>query len=125
MSGIGSWSGLPHRQFWAFERNGTTGWYIDFERKKDKFGGAIAVVLLGRDIPVGSSTLSVLLGGSTYMDDWNDVSVLFDSSLDVPISRRWAWNNRFVLRFRSDAVVESNPQFNGIFSTGFTFKFTP
>ena len=99
--------------------------YIDFERKKNKLGGAIGMVLLGRDIPIGSSTLSILLGGGAYMDDWTDVSILFDSTLDVPLSRRWAWSNRFVLRFRSDTVVESNPQFNSIFSSGFTFKFTP
>jgi hypothetical protein len=59
------------------------------------------------------------------VDDWQDAFVLLDTKLDVPLGRRWAWSNRVVLRFSNITVIEDDPQFNAVFSSGFTFKFDP
>ena len=99
--------------------------YIDFQRRKDKLGASLGLILVGREIPIGGSKLAILFGGGSYLGDWNDVSVLLDTTLDVPISRRWSWSNSFVLRCQGDKVVEQNPNFNAIFSSRFTFKLTP
>ena len=88
-------------------------------------GASLGLILVGREIPIGGSKLAILFGGGSYLGDWNDVSVLLDTTLDVPISRRWSWSNSFVLRYQSDNVVEQNPNFNAIFSSRFTFKLTP
>lgn len=99
--------------------------YIDYERKKDKLGAALGLILVGRKIPIGASRLSIILGSGAYMDDWEDAVLLFDSTLDIPLSRRWSWSNRLVLRYLTDPIAERYPKMNALFSTGFTFKFTP
>jgi len=80
---------------------------------------------VGREIPIGGSKLAILFGAGSYLDDWSDGFALPDTTLDVPLSRRWSWSNSFVLRYRSDTVVEQNPNLNVLFSSGFTFTFTP
>jgi hypothetical protein len=99
--------------------------YVNFQRRKDKLGASLALILVGREIPIGGSKLAILFAGGSYLNDWNDVAVLLDTTLDVPISRRWSWSNSFVLRYRADTIVEENPNFNALFSSRFTFKFTP
>ena len=99
--------------------------YVDFEPRKDKFGVGLGLILVGREIPIGGSKLAILFGAGSYLDDWSDGFALLDTTLDVPLSRRWSWSNSFVLRYRSNTVVEQNPNLNVLFSSGFTFTFTP
>ncbi len=99
--------------------------YVDFQRLKDKLGAALGLILVGREIPIGGSRLAILFGGGSYLDDWNDGFALLDTTIDIPLSRRWAWSNSLVLRYQADTVIKQNPNLSSVFSSRFTFKFAP
>ncbi|QEY32690.1 DUF481 domain-containing protein [Synechococcus sp. RSCCF101] len=98
---------------------------INFEELQNDVKPSLALLLVGRDVPVGAARLSPLLGVASDISDITDTYLLLDTSLRIPITQRLAWDTRAVLRYRSKTVVESNPNVNAIFSTGLRFSFSP
>jgi hypothetical protein len=99
--------------------------FLDFKQRRNEVQPAITLIMVGRDIQLGKARLAQLLGVSTATTEWDDISLLSDTSLIVPLGRRWSWKNNFVVRYRNKPIVDYNPSINFLFSTGFSFRFSP
>jgi hypothetical protein len=57
------------------------------------------------------------------MNEWENSFAWSTTTLSLPLSERWRWENELVLRYRTRPADIYDPNLNAIFSTGLTYQF--
>lgn len=99
--------------------------YLDFREERNQIDPVVGVILVGRDIPLGSANLSQILAIGTDVNKDIDVFAFSDTSLNLPINKRWSWTNRVVLRFSETTLRANEPNLNLQFLTGLRYSLAP
>lgn len=98
---------------------------INLKVKRDNVAPSIALILYGRDVPIGTARFSPSMGVGAGSEDLHELVMYADLSLEIPISGRWEWNSRIVARYTTDDPTKSSQNLNYQYLTGPTYKFQP
>lgn len=98
---------------------------INLKVQRDNFSPSIALILYGRDIPIGKARFSPTLGMGAGSGRLDELVVYADLNLQVPISTHWEWNSRIVARYTTESPTNNSQNLNYQYLTGLTYKFHP
>ena len=97
--------------------------YIDFEQRRNQVSPNLAIILLGRSLPIGSAKLNHRFVIAPALNDFNDYVVISDSKFSIPLSKKWSFTNRLFARYRNELIFQGNPKVEFFFSTGLEYEF--
>ncbi len=97
--------------------------YIDFEQRRNQISPIIAIILLGRSLPIGGAKLNHSFAIAPALNDFNDYIVFSDSKFSIPLSKKWSFTNRLFARYQNELIFEGNPKVEFFFTTGLEYEF--
>lgn len=97
--------------------------FIDFEQRRNQASPTLGVILFGRGFSIGQAKLANISGIFPALDNFNNYILSSDTKLSIPLSKRWSFTNRMFVRYRNQTVIETNPKWLFLFSTGLEYEF--
>ncbi len=96
--------------------------YVNFQQQRNRVNPTLGLILYGRGFQVGSLKLNEIFYFAPALDDWNNFVISSDTTILLPISRRWSLSNRLFLRYQND-VLQDSPNLEVFFTTGVVYEF--
>ena len=96
---------------------------IAFEQRTNRVSPTLAVIFLGRGVPLGKAKLNQIFSIAPALNDFENFFITSNTKLSIPLSKKWAFTNRLFLRYRSKKIFEENPNLEFVFSTGLDYEF--
>ncbi|MDJ0846573.1 tetratricopeptide repeat protein [Crocosphaera sp.] len=125
-AGLNLWRGESNREFLDFQLGIGPRYeydYVDFEERRNETSPTLGVIFLGRGFSLGKAKINQTFAFLPALDELEDFIFNSNTKLSYPITERWSFVSRLFLRYRSDKVLEENPDLNMFFSTGLEYSF--
>jgi hypothetical protein len=83
----------------------------------------LAVILRARELKLGKVSLNQTLSIGSLIDEWSNSFIWSTTTIQLPLTENWSWNNTFLVRYRTQPVASDDPRLNASFASGLTYTF--
>ncbi|MGK7923691.1 MAG: DUF481 domain-containing protein [Spirulina sp.] len=125
--GVNLWRGKSPQQFLDLQMGVGVRYDFDDIVSEDVFVSrtdpVLWMALWSRNLPLGATEIDQILAFSPSLTNANNFEVLSRTKFSIPLTENLSFVNTLQLRYRNEPILESNPNWNILFSTGFGYDF--